>query len=258
MNFAQLRIIAISLLIGIVVGSNYAHDFILEVFMLLPRTEDDSRWSLLQGYPFYHFVLKWSLALVIVQIGCQVQQRFSRLQNMRYIHRMAFHPVRNFMLTPGADPRRDFLWSFLYTVAGYIFCYVGGCLALIPFQGMVSAFGDWSSFGIWVSTGFLVWLLVTGVRQAPFFGEISALTASISLMSFVAFVFLSYRGPGGGLGFCIATIFLACLFVVGTSLAEVIINIVFADDYEQLEDELSVAPYLTPLYQYLQELRRKQ
>ncbi|MCY6494543.1 hypothetical protein [Leptolyngbya sp. GGD] len=249
-----IRVVIVSVLIGVLLGGVFASDFLMTVFMGMPRTHDEERWAIIINYSTYHFLIKWMFALIVVAIGINIQKRYESLLDLRLKHRVIFHEVRAFVMAPNADePKRDYLWAFVSTVAQMTLPYLGGCLGLFLFPGLTSAFNlpvDSSSL---VAGGLFVWLffesgLMTLIPGVPLFFYGVILGPLILILLFAAL-----RGTGD---FGVVAIgFLIVVFLAGSMFTEALVSMVFFSF--RLADEIRNAPWIVPMLLRLQEEQGK-
>lgn len=254
-QFDYIRVVVVSLLIGVLLGGALSHDFIMGLFMALPRNRDELRWWLIDKFSITHFAFKWMFALTVIRVGWQIQKHYSIVQNLRFTHRLVFHEVRDFVITPVSDPRRDFLWAFLFTVANWTLPYVGGCLALLPFHGLSSAFfGEGSSGGLsWFAGGLFLWILALNLFESmQWLQDIAAYLLFALLMIPLAFV----QGNIHSIEFWVIGGFLILVFVAGTVLTEMLLSLVFVLT-SQLQEDLRNAPLFVPVLIGLREKNKR-
>lgn len=254
-QFDYIRVVFVALLIGVFLGGAFSHDFIMGLFMSLPRNQDSLRWWLLEKFSITHFALKWLFALVVIRVGWQIQDHYNTVQSLRFFHRLVFHEVRDFVIAPNADPRRDFLWAFLLTVANQTLPYVGGCLALLPFHGLSSAFfGEGSSIGSsWFAGGLFLWILVINLFEwTRWLGELAAYP--IFALLTIPFAFL--QGDTSSIEFWVIGGFLTFVFFAGAVLTEMFLPLVFMNS-SQLQEDLRNAPWSVPFLLGLKERNRR-
>ncbi|MBW4444277.1 MAG: hypothetical protein KME10_24230 [Plectolyngbya sp. WJT66-NPBG17] len=250
-----IRVVVIALLIGVLVGGAFSYDFIMGLFMALPRKQDGLRWWLIEEFSILHFAFKWMFALAVIRIGWQIQDHYNTVQNLRFTHRLVFYEVRDFVIAPIADPRRDFLWAFLFTVASWTLPYVAGCLALLPFYGLSSVFfGEGSSVSSsWFAGGLFLWMLVVNLFEwTQWVGGLAAYPLFALLMIPLAF----FQGDANSFEFLVIGAFLTIVFFAGVILTEMFLPLVFMNS-SQLEEELRNAPLYVPFLLRLRERNRR-
>jgi hypothetical protein len=254
-QFDYIRVVVISLLIGVLLGGPVSYDFLMGLFMALPRNQDEMRWSLIDKFSITHFALKWIFALVVIRAGWKIQHHYNTVQNLRFTHRLVFHEVRDFVIAPVADPRRDFLWAFLLTVANWTLPYIGGCLALLPFYGLSSTFfGEGSSVGLsWFAGGLFLWILFVNLTECmQWLQHIAAYLLLFLLTIPLAFI----QGDTHSVEFWVIGVFLILVFLAGAVLTEMVLPLVFMNT-SQLQEDLRNAPLYVPFLLRLRERNRR-